>query len=90
LDGARLVVFEEGECVLQVAVRPDAPLPIPPGHRCSTTERHAGFTVARFDRVRVLMTEIKRLTAIGAPVSVRFGVGRPLTGARLARVFAWL
>ena len=69
---------------------PDAAPPIPPGHRRSIAARHDAFTVARFDRVRVLSTELKRLVAAGAPVAVRFGAFPPLAGARLASVLAWL
>jgi len=72
------------------ALPPGAPPPVPPGHRRPVEERRAAFTVARFDRLRVLLTELKRLAADGAPVSVRFGEGAPLAGARLVRVFAWL
>ena len=90
LDGARLIVLERGECVLRATVPAGTPPPLPPGHLRSPAARHADFTVARFDRVRVLMTELKRLVADAAPVCVRLGAARPLTGARLARVFAWL
>jgi hypothetical protein len=48
------------------------------------------FTLASFDRLRVLTTEVKRLVAAGAPVTVRFGVERPLTDARLAAALWWV
>jgi DNA polymerase-3 subunit epsilon len=89
-EGARLIVLEAGDCVLRGKGRMEVPPPLPPGHLRSTADRHAAFTVARLDRVRVLLTEVKRLVAIGAPVSVRLGPGRPFAGARLARAIAWL
>jgi hypothetical protein len=46
--------------------------------------------VARVDRLRVLTTELKRLSADGACVALRFGAGRELTGTRLAAALWWL
>jgi hypothetical protein len=37
-----------------------------------------------------LTTELKRLVAADAPVAVRLGPTRTLTGDQLARVLAWL
>ncbi len=64
--------------------------PIPPGHRRPIAARHEAFTLARFDRLRVLTTELKRLVAGGAPVAVRLGASPALARARLASLLAWL
>ena len=88
--GARLLVLHQGEYVLHAAVPRGALPPVQPGHLRAIAARRAGFTVARFDRVRVLMTELKRLIGERAPVAAHFGASRALAGARLARVFAWL
>jgi hypothetical protein len=48
------------------------------------------FTVACFDRLRVLTTELKRLVAAGAPVALRFGVGPALADSRLAAALWWV
>ncbi len=53
-------------------------------------ERHAGFTIARFDRLRVLTTELRRLAAKGNPVCVRLAPRATLSGERLARILGWL
>jgi DNA polymerase-3 subunit epsilon len=87
---ARLLVLEHGVPVERRDVATGTTPPVPPGCGVTTSERHAALTVATFDRVRVLMTEVKRLVAERAPVAVRVCVGPPLAGARLARVFAWL
>jgi hypothetical protein len=52
--------------------------------------RRAAFTVASFDRLRVLTTELKRLIAAGAPVSLRLGVGSALDESRLASALWWV
>jgi hypothetical protein len=90
MDGARLLLLVEGECVWRGAVPADTPPPVPPGCHRRVADRRAGFTLARFDRVRVLLTELKRLAGEGRPLALRAGAGPPLTGARLARVLAWL
>lgn len=48
------------------------------------------LTIARFDRLRVLTTELKRLSADRAFVAVRFGHGPDFSGTRLARALSWL
>jgi hypothetical protein len=89
-DGARLIVIESGEVVANADIDADATPPIPPGHARSVAARRLTFNLARFDRVRVLSTELKRLVAAGAPVALRLGVAPPLADARLASVLWWV
>jgi DNA polymerase III subunit epsilon len=89
-DRARLIVVEHGEIVTRAWVDPDTTPPVPPGHARRRDARHEGFTVARFDRLRVLITELKRLLAEGAPVALRLSDGPPLTDARLAAALSWV
>jgi DNA polymerase-3 subunit epsilon len=87
---ARLIVIEHGEASLSAAVDASAPPPIPPGCRRPAAARREAFTVASFDRLRVLTTELKRLIAAGAPVALRLGVGRALDESRLASALWWV
>jgi DNA polymerase-3 subunit epsilon len=87
---ARLLVLEKGEVVISRAVADDATPPVPPGHARPLTARHGAVTVAHLDRVRVLMTELKRLAAAGAPVALRCGLEPVLTGRRLAAALWWV
>jgi hypothetical protein len=64
--------------------------PIPVGHRRPIAARHQAFTVARFDRLRVLTTELKRLVAADASVAVRFDVAPALADTRLASALSWM
>jgi len=64
--------------------------PIPAGYQHTVMARRELFTVACFDRLRVLTTELKRLAAAGAPVALRFGVGPALADARLAAALWWV
>jgi DNA polymerase-3 subunit epsilon len=87
---ARLIVIENGEVVSSKTVDTDATPPIPPGYRRPVTARRQAFTLASFDRLRVLTTELKRLTAAGAPVALRLGAGPALDESRLASALWWV
>jgi DNA polymerase-3 subunit epsilon len=87
---ARLIVIENGELVVSAAAEADATPAIPPGYRRPVAARRAAFTLASFDRLRVLSTELKRLIAAGAPVALRLGVGPALDGSRLASALWWV
>jgi DNA polymerase III subunit epsilon len=88
--GARLLVIENGEVVANADVDADATPPIPPGYARSVAVRREAFTVACFDRLRVLSTELKRLVVAGAPVALRSGLAPPLANARLGSVLWWV
>src|SRR5262249_16953901 len=88
---ARLIVVEKGEVVLSAsAVSAGATLPIPPGCGRPVATRREAFTVASFDRLRVLTTELKRVIAAGAPVALRLSAGPALDASRLASVLWWV
>ena len=90
-DGcARLIVVENGEVVLSTAADTHAPPPIPAGYRRLVAARREAFTLASFDRLRVLTTELKRLIAAGAPVALRLGAGPALDESRLAAALWWV
>jgi DNA polymerase-3 subunit epsilon len=86
----RLIVIENSEVVLSEAVDGNATPPIPPGYRRPVAARREAFTLASFDRLRVLTTELKRLIAAGAPVALRLGVGPALDESRLASALWWV
>jgi DNA polymerase-3 subunit epsilon len=86
----RLIVIENGDVVFSAAVDASAPPPIPPGYRRSVAARREDFTLASFDRLRVLTTELKRLIAAGAPVALRLGVEPAFDEARLASALWWV
>jgi DNA polymerase-3 subunit epsilon len=87
---ARLIVIENSEVVLSGALDAHAMPPIPPGYRRPVAARREAFTLASFDRLRVLTTELKRLIAARAPVSLRLGVGPALDDSRLASALWWV
>jgi hypothetical protein len=88
--GARLLVFRDGEIVRRERVEPGAVPPVPDFYRRSRHERHQGFTIARFDRLRVLTTELRQLVAKQSPVCLRLAPRISLSGERLTRLLGWL
>ena len=87
---ARLLIIDNGEITVREADSANMTPPIPSGHRRPIAARHQAFTIARFDRLRVLTTELKRLVAAGAPVAVRFDAGLALADLRLASALSWV
>jgi DNA polymerase-3 subunit epsilon len=87
---ARVIVIEKGEVVVSANVDASVPPPIPPGYRRPVAARREAFTVASFDRLRVLTTELKRLIAAGAPVALRLGAGPAFDESRLAAALWWV
>ncbi len=87
---ARLMIIERGEIVRITDADTDGMPPIPPGFQRPVLARRELFTVACFDRLRVLTTELKRLVAAGAPAALRFGVAPALADARLAAALWWV
>jgi DNA polymerase-3 subunit epsilon len=87
---ARLLVIEAGEVAVAASVAVNTPPPIPTGHLRTCAQRRGSFTLASFDRLRVLTTELKRLVAAGAPVALRLGAGPALVDARLASALWWV
>jgi hypothetical protein len=83
-------VIENGELVSSRTIDADATPPIPPGYRRSVTARRETFTLASYDRLRVLTTELKRVIAAGAPVALRLGAGPALDESRLASALWWV
>jgi DNA polymerase-3 subunit epsilon len=88
--GRRLLVIDKGEIVRRDWISETEPLPSPPGHPRTMAERRAGFDLATFDRLRVLVTELRRLVGEASVVELRLGQRSALDRSRLARVLAWV
>jgi DNA polymerase-3 subunit epsilon len=86
----RLLVIAGGEVVERSWLEPGAPLPLPPGHARPLVARRAAFDLARFDRLRVLTTELRMLAAGAPSVELRFGPRVRLSQPRLRSVLRWL
>ena len=86
----RLLVIEGGAVREAVDVEEHRRLPAPPGRGRRWSERQALFDGATYDRLRVLVTELKRLVSEGATVAVSLGSMAPLGQSALARRLRWV
>ncbi len=82
----RLLLIEGGEIVARSQLAAGAPLPAPPGAGRDMVERRRHFDIGRYDRLRVLSTELKRVMAQTGVVAVRPNHKSLLCGQPLAAV----
>jgi DNA polymerase-3 subunit epsilon len=69
---------------------PEAAFPVPDGHRRRRRERRCDMDLAAYDRLRVITTEIRRLTREKRQPAVCLGPGRILNGNQLRQLFRWI
>ena len=82
----RAFTITQGDLVQRRELSEMAELGALPGHRLGGRRaRQQGFDAARYDRLRVLATELMRVQGEGGEVAVRFGQ-RVYGGAQLARL----
>jgi DNA polymerase III subunit epsilon len=80
----RFLVLHATEIVESGDLAPDSALPIP--RTLSRRDTQLRFDAARYDSLRILSTELKRILRDGGDVTVRRSQSRTLRGARLAGV----
>jgi len=85
-DVRRVVVVAGAEIAAARDLDPDEPLPASPGAGRAWRDRQRSFDAARYDRMRVLATELKRVLAMGGTVAIRVDARHVLEGAALARL----
>jgi DNA polymerase-3 subunit epsilon len=85
--GRRCLVLESARVVQARWLDPGEPEPVPPGWRRPLAERQGLVVGESFDRMRVALTEIRRIAALGE-TTLRLGPEkrRVLDGAALVRV----
>ncbi len=87
---SRLLRIERGHVVEREWIAAGAPLPTPPGHTRGRQERQHDFDVATFDRLRVLVTELRGLAPRAARLELRLGPHVLLSQPRLREVLQWI
>jgi len=87
----RVLTIARGRIAERTTSTQGAEPPVPPGFARPRGERCAALTVADYDRLRVLTTELRRTVGAGDPAaSIRFGPRVALRGEALARVLSWV
>ncbi|MBI2892561.1 MAG: GIY-YIG nuclease family protein [Deltaproteobacteria bacterium] len=87
-ERVRILVLDGGEIASCRDASDGEHAPVPPGFRRTTLERQRAFTLASFDRMRVLTTELRRIA--DPSIEVRLGPRALLGAGRLARVLRWV
>ena len=84
-----LVLKGGGICERRVS-RNNALPPIPPGNRVGWRDRLRQFDLPTYDRLRVLTTELRRLTAEDRAVQIRLSPTAVLNQTQIQRLLYWL
>jgi DNA polymerase-3 subunit epsilon len=86
---SRLLLVRGGSIAEACDLAPDQSIPDGVGFRAAR-ERQSPFDRARYDRLRTLTTELKRVLKDGGAAAVRVGRRRWLRGARLDSLLRWV
>ena len=86
----RVLAIEAGRVVSSTFAKQTESLATGGSNRRSAAERQRVFDIATYDRLRVLNTELRRISAKGEPVATRLGEHSLLVGPRLERVLRWV
>jgi hypothetical protein len=89
-DPLRLVTIRKGRLSRCRFHQAEAALPVPEGHQRSRNARRRDMDLAAYDRLRVITTEIRRLTKERRKPAVCIGPGRILDRKRLEQLFEWI
>ncbi|MCE5251245.1 GIY-YIG nuclease family protein [bacterium] len=85
-----LVVFEKGSLIYRTDLASGKEAHIPPGYKRQFQERRQSFTVATYDRMRVVTTELRRLVAGSRNIELRLGPSSILHNEHLERTLEWV
>ncbi len=85
-----VLVFEGGEVVHRRRVLRTEDLEIPPGHKKKFHVRQRCFDLATFDRMRILLTEMRTVLNAGHWLAVRLGPETLLEQTTLERILKWV
>ncbi|MBN2619924.1 GIY-YIG nuclease family protein [candidate division WOR-3 bacterium] len=84
------IVLQGGVVVERGTISRKKQLPVPPGYKKTFLERQQTFDVATVDRMRVLITELRRLVNTGSWVQVRLRPRALLDNDKMERIFTWV
>ncbi len=86
----RVVVIEAGRVADSSFAEQSEPLALPIAARRPNAERQRVFDIATYDRLRVLNTELRRISSSAEPAAIRVGEHSWLQGQRLERMLRWV
>ena len=84
------LVLESGRIAHREMISNNSEIPIPSGYATSTNQRRRNLDQSVLDRLRVLTTELRRLSKAGCNLEIRLSPTSTLNAAKLARLFVWV
>jgi hypothetical protein len=84
------IVLEGGMIVQRGTTSRKKRPPVPPGYKKTVIDRKHAFTVTTVDRIRVLITELRRIVDAGLWVRIRLRPHVTLDNEKLERIFTWV
>jgi DNA polymerase-3 subunit epsilon len=85
-----VLLFENGAVSLRDELPAEIETPVSAGDTKRIPERQKIFDVTRYDRLRVVTTELRRLVAEGRKIELRLNPASILSGSQLARLLPWV
>ncbi len=85
-----IIVMQHGDMVTHYQTEPGSPIPSPPGAGEIHTDRRGRIDLMRYDRLRVMTTEMRRLLSEGRLECVRLSDKAYLYPKQLIRLFNWV
>ena len=84
-----LVILRAAQISARCKLRSDDPLPLTPGAAIAWRDRQRHLDLAAYDRMRVLITEMRRILAEERTLRLRLGRNAVLNEGRLRRLLRW-
>ena len=88
--GRRLIIIRKGHLTQGHFLQDNEDLPIPDRHQISQKQRRRNLDLETYDRLRVLTTEIRRLTSENRHPALCLGPGRVLGDNQLRQLLKWV
>ncbi len=85
-----ILLFENGAVSTREELAAQKDTPLSAGHDKRMPERQKIFTVATYERLRVVTTEMRRLVGEGRQIELRLGPNASLKRRQLAKLLPWV
>jgi DNA polymerase-3 subunit epsilon len=85
-----VLLFENGAVSLREELPAEKETPVPAGHSKHICDRQKIFDVTRYERLRVVTTELRRLVGEGRKIELRLNPTSILSGRQLAKLLPWV
>ncbi|MEJ2170037.1 MAG: GIY-YIG nuclease family protein, partial [Desulfobacterales bacterium] len=85
-----VLLFESGAVSLREELPAEKETPVSAGYARRIAERQKIFDVTRYERLRVVTTELRRLVGEGRKIELRLNPTTILCGRQLARLLPWV